>query len=88
MRFSRLILFILTALALHAQDMIVTNFQQLTANGGRVAWGQQNNLIAFDRPNTAGLYDVWTMNPDGSNQTCLTCNFEVGYHKGNPDWHP
>ena len=49
MRFSRLILFILTALALHAQDMIVTNFQQLTANGGRVAWGQQNNLIAFDR---------------------------------------
>jgi uncharacterized protein (TIGR03437 family) len=83
------LLLLLPFRALHAQDMIVTGFQQLTSNGGRVAWSPgPNNLIAFDRPNSDGFYDVWTMNPDGSNQICLTCNFEPGYHKGNPDWTP
>jgi uncharacterized protein (TIGR03437 family) len=89
MRSCSLFVLLLTACTAHAQDMIVTGFQELTSNGGRVAWSPgENNLIAFDRANSSGLYDVWTMNPDGSNQVCLTCNFQVGYHKGNPDWHP
>jgi uncharacterized protein (TIGR03437 family) len=78
--------------------------QQLVPSplGGRAAWSPgPNNLIAYDSANpTTGFYDVWTMNPDGSNQVCLTCNWEptpvngaasnpqAQYNKGNPDWDP
>jgi uncharacterized protein (TIGR03437 family) len=79
-----------------AADYYVVQTQELTSNGGRVAWSPAaNNLIAFDRVGTStqgnnGWYDTWTMNPDGSNQVCLTCG-KPGlppYNKGNPDWRP
>jgi uncharacterized protein (TIGR03437 family) len=79
-----------------ASDYYVVQTQELTSNGGRVAWSPAaNNLIAFDRVGTStqgneGWYDTWTMNPDGSNQVCLTCS-KPGlppYNKGNPDWRP
>jgi uncharacterized protein (TIGR03437 family) len=91
------------ALAAHAQDFRLTAMQQIVASpyGGRAAWSHgPNNVIAYDSINTTtGFYDVWTMNPDGSNKICLTCNWEppplVGfsnpqpyYNKGNPDWDP
>lgn len=56
---------------------------------GRLSWGK-NNLIAFDSAGEDGLYDVWIMNPDGSDRICLTNNPEQipQGHNGNPDWHP
>jgi uncharacterized protein (TIGR03437 family) len=79
-----------------ASDYYVVQTQELTSNGGRVAWSPAaNNLIAFDRVGTStsgtnGWYDTWTMNPDGSNQVCLTCGKAAlpPYNKGNPDWRP
>jgi uncharacterized protein (TIGR03437 family) len=88
----------------YAQDYRLVGIQQLVPSpaGGRAAWSPgPNNLIAYDSLNaTTGFYDVWTMNPDGSNQTCLTCNWQPPpangatsnpqpyYNKGNPDWDP
>jgi len=87
-----------------AQDYRLTGVKLLVESpyGGRAAWSPgPNNLIAFDSANaTTGFYDIWTMNPDGTNQVCLTCNWEPTpvngaasnpqpyYNKGNPDWDP
>jgi hypothetical protein len=60
--------------------------------GGRVAWyhGDKHELIAYDtivdrRFNT----QVYTIEPDGSSKTCVTCdsNVPVGF-VGQPSWHP
>jgi len=61
----------------------------LASNGGRVDWSAQN-LIAFDRLSPNGYYDIWTMNPEGLNQVCLTCSKPGAptKNKGNPAWHP
>jgi uncharacterized protein (TIGR03437 family) len=80
-----------------AADYHMSSLKQLVASpyGGRVAWSPgANNLIAYDSMGPSGFYDVWTMNPDGSGPTCLTCNWEptggsqTNYNKGNPDWDP
>ena len=74
-----------------AGDYYVVKTQELTANGGRVSWSRgANNIIAYDQQGSSGFYDIWTMNPDGSNQTCLTCG-KAGvpaYNKGNANWDP
>ncbi len=100
---SLILVLICCASSLLAQDYRITAVQQLVPYpyGGRAGWSQgPNNLIAYDSINTTtGFYDVWTMNPDGTNQTCLTCNWEPppaqgdsnpqpNYNKGNPDWDP
>ncbi len=83
----------------YAGDYYLVSYQQLTDNGGRVSWSKSgSNLIAFDRIGTStqgnnGWYDIWTMNPDGSNQVCLTCTASTNgtlpaYNKGNADWRP
>lgn len=76
--------------ALHAGDYRVTNIQLLADNGGRVSWSAARNIIAFDRLSPNGFYDVYTMNADGSNVVCLTCDDAMfaNLNKGNPDWHP
>lgn len=59
--------------------------------GGRVSWSHSgNNLIAFDKKGADRYFDVYIMNPDGSNEICLTCNNPElpGKHMGNPEWHP
>ena len=58
------------------------------SSGGRVAWSWKLNLIAFDKVGSNGYYDVYTANPDGSNQKCLTCNQPSlpARHKGLPDF--
>ena len=62
----------------------------LTDDGGRVDWSENKNLIAFDRRGADGFYDVHTMNPDGTDEQCLTCNLKdlPKKHTGNPAWHP
>jgi hypothetical protein len=41
--------------------------------GGRIDWSAKLNLVAYDTISANGYYDVHTMNPDGSNDQCLTC---------------
>jgi thermolysin len=62
----------------------------VTEDGGRVAWSHRLNRIAFDRAGNDGYYDVYTMTPDGSDVTCVTCDRPglPARHNGNPAWHP
>ena len=100
---SLILVLICCASSVLAQDYRIKAVQQLVPYpyGGRAGWSPgPNNLIAYDSINsTTGFYDVWTMNPDGTNQRCLTCNWEPppvqgdsnpqpNYNKGNPDWDP
>ena len=82
-------LLLLSPAIVTAQDIRITSTTQILESGGRVTWGPQNNLLAFDRVNAAGYYDIYTSNPDGSSVTCLTCGAsQFPYSKGNPEWHP
>jgi Tol biopolymer transport system component len=69
---------------------VVRSISTLTEDGGRLAWSGRLNRIAFDRLGADGYFDIWTMNPDGSAQACLTCNRPgiPSRHVGNPSWHP
>jgi Tol biopolymer transport system component len=68
----------------------VTGITTLTSNGGRIDWSADGKTIAFDRINSSGYYDLWTMNADGSNQVCLSCNNPnfLPENNGNPAWYP
>ncbi len=69
---------------------LVRSITTLTLDGGRLSWSESLNRIAFDRAGSDGYFDIWTMNPDGSDQVCLTCD-RPGFpsrHIGNPTWHP
>lgn len=69
---------------------LVSNVRTIKDAGGRVDWSAARNLIAFDRAGSDGFYDVYTMNPDGSDERCLTCDKAAlpNKHIGNPAWHP
>lgn len=66
------------------------SIQIVTEDGGRVDWSAAHNLIAFDRPDDSGVYQIWTITPQGTDETCLTCDQPDAptHHKGNPAWHP
>jgi Tol biopolymer transport system component len=67
----------------------VRRMETILEQGGRVDWSAANNRIAFDRLGEDGYYDLYTMEPDGSDQTCLTCGQGApSRHAGNPAWHP
>lgn len=58
--------------------------------GKSVDWSHANNRIAFGKLDLDdSYYDIWVMNPDGAEETCLTAN-KPGFakHNGNPSWHP
>lgn len=69
--------------------------KQLTGHGGRLAWytGPAHELIAYDAivdPGTAAT-EVFVMQPDGSEQRCVTCKMNFpkgGGFVGQPAWHP
>ena len=67
----------------------VSRITTIKNGGGRLHWSR-SNVIAFDQLGTDLYFDVFTMNPDGTNEVCLTCGrTEVpGRHMGNPAWHP
>ena len=76
---------------LESKAYSVKSIQTVKKNGGRVDWSHSgNNLIAFDKKGEDGYYDVYTVNPDGSNERCLTCNHPDLPNKniGQPAWHP
>jgi len=59
--------------------------------GGRVDWAHDgSDLIAFDSKDSTGFYDVYTINPDGTGRTCITCDAPglPQNHNGQPAWHP
>ncbi len=68
---------------------ISDNLSFVKENGYRVSWSHSTNRIAFDQKQTDGYYDVYLMNPDGTNEQCLTDypTLPKG-HKGCADWHP
>ncbi len=62
---------------------------EIAPDGGRVNW-LANSLIAYDAVSSNGLYNVYTMNSDGSGQKCLTCGTSTlpAGDNGNPAWSP
>jgi len=74
-------------------DYRVKAWRQLATGTARLSYLKTQNIIAYDKPNSSGLFDVWTMGLDGSNNSCLTCpaaavNVLGALNKGNPAWHP
>ena len=69
---------------------VVKSVTTLKESGGRLDWSHERNLITFDRLGKDGYFDVYLMNPDGSNEKCLTCDNPKlpNRHIGNPAWHP
>lgn len=57
--------------------------------GTHPKWSEKNNLIVFDQM-VNGIYEIFTMKPDGSSVACLTCNKEEAPkgHKGEAYWYP
>ena len=76
---------------LQAQNIRIPNSSQLLDDGGRVAWSV-NNVIAYDHQDSSGYFNVYTVMPDGSGNTCLTCSGSPGasalpgLNMGNPIW--
>jgi len=67
--------------------------KKVTDSGGRLDWykGVKHNLVAFDAivDDTTKNTELYTMQPDGSDRFCVTCNANVpkGF-VGQPVWHP
>jgi uncharacterized protein (TIGR03437 family) len=76
---------------LQAQNIRVPSFNQLLDDGGRVSWSI-NNVIAYDTQGSDGYFNLYTVLPDGSANTCLTCSGSPGasalpgLNVGNPIW--
>lgn len=62
----------------------------ITENGGNVDWHHESNKIAIGKLGGDRYFDVWLINPDGSNEKCITCNHKdlPNKHIGNASWHP
>jgi hypothetical protein len=73
-------------------DTAVVQVEMLQEQGGRVSWSPVHDLIALDMESPSGFFDVYTMRPDGSELTCLTCERQAGLPAegqiGQPGWHP
>jgi len=69
------------------QKSNIASFEILADPGGRVSWLHSENIIAFDRMEENGFFDVYTMNPNGSERRCITCG-RLSRNNGNPSWHP
>lgn len=67
----------------------VKNIEKI-GEGAFPKWSTTKNLIAFNKE-INGVYQIFTMKPDGSNLICLTCGkpqLPALGHKGQPYWHP
>jgi Tol biopolymer transport system component len=64
----------------------------LLGDGGDEDWSATTDLLAYDKKDAAGNYQLYTANPHGSGATCLSCTPQSGAppldrHKVNPTWH-
>ena len=67
---------------------VVTTFNE---HGLDVSWDQSgSNRIAYSLKGTDGYYDIHLANPDGTGDTCLTCDNPrlPNKHIDNMSWHP
>lgn len=91
---SKTTLFILASqLLFHClfAQQIITSATIFRAHGLDVAWDRSgSNRIAYSAKGSDGYYDVHLANPDGSHDTCITCNSPLlpNKHIAAPDWHP
>jgi len=61
----------------------------IVAFGKSLDWSHTTNMIALGKMGEDFYYDVYIMNPDGSDLTCLTDSADCPQkHNGNPVWHP
>jgi Tol biopolymer transport system component len=70
---------------------LVTDIKLLNKTGGRVCWSPRGDVIAMDRKGRDGYYDVFLVNPDGTNERCITDKTGgaiPGGNNGQPAWHP
>jgi len=69
---------------------LVQSITTIKEYGKSMDWHHKSNLIAFAVSGEDGYWDVTLMNPDGSQEKCLTCDkINVPQkHNGNPSWHP
>src|ERR1700716_4152201 len=44
---------------------------QMLAPGGDSEWSPATDVIAYDKPDESGVDQLWTIRPDGSEDTCL-----------------
>jgi hypothetical protein len=56
-------------------------------------WSESNGLLAISKRDNNNILQVHVMQPDGSEDRCLTCTQKPGgpsvrVHKGVPHWHP
>ena len=68
----------------------VKSIRTIKRYGKSLDWSHKNNLIVSARKGKDGYYDIFVMNPDGTNERCLT-HAKPGCpqkHNGNPAWHP
>jgi Tol biopolymer transport system component len=65
------------------------NITFIKKEGYRVDWSTALDRIVFDMKQEDGYYDIYVMNPDGTDEQCLTDaqNLPLG-HKGCATWHP
>jgi Tol biopolymer transport system component len=71
---------------------VVASAKYLSA-GGDQDWSAAVGRLVFDEPDSAGIYQLYTMKPDGSARTCLSCTAAPGAppvdrHKFDPVWDP
>jgi len=68
-----------------------TNSSMYREHGLDVDWDHSgSNRIAYSAKGDDGYYDIHTANPDGSNDSCLTCLLSPlsEKHIAVPSWHP
>ena len=69
---------------------LVKSIKTIEAKGGRLGLSPDGKIVAYDKRGKDGYFDIWTMNIDGSNKECLTCNNPSlpKRNVGQPAWHP
>lgn len=70
----------------------VSNVRYVTL-GGEVDWHPNADRLIFDRRDDDDIYQIFTIDTDGRNETCLTVPAAsggpaAGLHKGWPSFHP
>ena len=77
--------------SVHSPRGRVTKVTPIASSGGRVSWSRDGEYVLMDRKGEDGYYDIYRIRPDGSDETCLTCDLQAVLgkgHIGQPEWHP
>ena len=83
-------LLVIVAACHKVPDVLPTTVTTFRATGLDVSWDQSgSNRIAYTIKETDTYYDIHFANPDGTNDTCLTCNHPSlpNRHISNMFWH-